>query len=281
MISIIMPTHNRPPLLDLTIASVLAQDYEDYEFIVVDASPDKYFEEELNNLFTKNLRDFIDKRSKIKIIYPDCNPRFPGAVKMYGAKHAIQDDDMMIFLDHDDALGCGILKHISLAITQYPHTEMITTDYVNLCYNGEFWNSIVSYLGGETYKIITDPLPVGNVLIYFNELNVYKSIHPYKAPIHPQIISKPVIRDKRITFIEDSEIGDDCIWEISTHSLIETRIPIIGYIFIAYTNGSYYTASIEGRTGSPTVSQCEDACKKYSEILDKIGYKKPRNEIFI
>jgi len=50
MISVVMPTHNRPPLLFNTILSVLSQSVDDFEFVVVDASEDRYFMSAIDEL---------------------------------------------------------------------------------------------------------------------------------------------------------------------------------------------------------------------------------------
>ena len=67
MISIIMTTHKKRPLLYATLTSVFSQKYDDYEFIVVDASSDKYFKEECDRLFEAHdvlKRNFEKKKNK-------------------------------------------------------------------------------------------------------------------------------------------------------------------------------------------------------------------------
>lgn len=49
MISIITATHRPCPLLDLTIKSVLCQEYTDWEWVILDNSPDFYFQDYLDN----------------------------------------------------------------------------------------------------------------------------------------------------------------------------------------------------------------------------------------
>lgn len=51
MISVIMPTHRRMPLLHITLLSVFSQDFDDWELVVVDASEDTYFENALEEIF--------------------------------------------------------------------------------------------------------------------------------------------------------------------------------------------------------------------------------------
>ena len=96
-----MPTHNHPPMLSTTLLSVFAQDFDDYELIVPDVSPDRYFKDELYRLIEtdESLQMYADKVSKIKIIYPDCNSRLLGAVRMSGVRNAVQDNDMIFFFN--------------------------------------------------------------------------------------------------------------------------------------------------------------------------------------
>ena len=136
MISVIMPTHECPPLLTATLSSVYSQNFEDWELVVVDASENNYFEEKLNDFF-KNSKSFANRTDlldKTKIIKPSKNKNLPGSMKMEGFKNCVQDDGFCIFLDHDDMLLPHLLKNISNAINYYPNTEMVTTDYTSFCY---------------------------------------------------------------------------------------------------------------------------------------------------
>ena len=72
MISIVMPTHESVPLMHVTLTSVFSQSLNDFEFIVVDASKDSYFEEEFKRLVDTYpiLRRYASRFEKMKIIKP-------------------------------------------------------------------------------------------------------------------------------------------------------------------------------------------------------------------
>ena len=151
MISVIMPTHECPPLLAITLTSVFSQNYDDWELVVVDASENNYFEEKLNDFFKNNeqFANRIELFDKIKIAKPSKNKNLPGSMKMEGFKNCVQDDGFCIFLDHDDMLLPNLFKNISDAINYYPNTEMISTDYTSFCYcDGVVYTNTKTYMGG-------------------------------------------------------------------------------------------------------------------------------------
>ena len=283
MISIVMPTHNHPPMLSTTLLSVFAQDFDDYELIVPDVSPDRYFKDELYRLLEtdESLQKYADNISKIKIIYPDCNPRLPGAVRMSGVRNAVQDNDMIFFLDHDDFLGNGILKYIPLAMRQYPSTEMISTDYTSFCYfDGEICANLVTHMNGEVCGS-SDTIWVENIYFKFPmKQDIYRIKHPWQSASCPKIISKKTLREHRFVFIEDTEVVDDIMWSTMTHSLVETQIPLVGYVYVCYSG--YLTNSCDPKnTPSETTIKYADICKQYGSLLDEIHYTKQRNMLMI
>ena len=94
MISVIMPTHKRPPMLHNTLLSVFSQWIDDFEFIVVDASDDRYFKNAVEEIFneSKTLQYYAPRLNKLKIIYPDKDKTHPGAMKMLGFSCCKNDD---------------------------------------------------------------------------------------------------------------------------------------------------------------------------------------------
>ena len=284
MISIIMPTHNRPPMIDMTLLSVLSQDYDDYEFIVVDVSPDKYFEDYVDNLLNVNpiFSMHKEKRNRVKIVHADCNPRLLGAVRTAGVKNAVQDNDMVVFLDHDDFLGNCLLKYINVALRQYPDTELISTNYTSFCYSdGNITTNMTTFMGGDVCGS-SDTIWVGDMYFKFQgPQDIYKMKHPWKTVSCPKIISKKAMREHRFSFIEDTETMDDVAWSVLTHSLVETYIPIVGYVYVCYSSG-YLTNSCDPKnTPSETAARYAEICKQYGEMLDEMHYVKHRNEVFM
>ena len=281
MISIVMPTHQKVPLMQVTLNSVFSQSLNDFEFIVVDASKDGYFEEEFKTLVETYpiLKRYESRFSNMRIIKPEKNKNFPGAMKLEGFKHCTQDNDFVIFLDHDDFLGNDLLKSIKLAHIQYPYTEMVSTKYTSMIYDsGKIILNTKTYAGGtpcESSNIIY----INDIYIKFDNAkqDIYKNEHPFKATLHPKIMLKSVIRDKRFSFIEDTERLDDICWPVMSHSLIETYIPIIGYVYVGYMGNHHSNSCIPTRFISETSKKYTKYCADYEKMLSEIGYVKPKN----
>jgi glycosyltransferase involved in cell wall biosynthesis len=275
MISVIMPTHRTPPLLHATLLSVLSQSYDDFEFVVVDASQDGYFKDALDSYYNNPLfLNYRNRFSKVHIVRPDENRELPGCMKMTGFRNCTQDDDFCIFLDHDDFLYGDTLKHIHNADLLYPGKDMIGMDYTSMVYDkGMVFTNKKTFIGGEVCGTF-DTLWIDNIYYKFNgEQDVYRNIHPYKSPVHPKILSKKVLRKNRFTFVEDTETMDDCMFSVMSHALSETYIKAIGYVFVGY----YGSNSTSGRKVSDTVHKNWNACDEYAIMLNSIGYVKPRD----
>ena len=104
--SIIMPAHNAEKEIEDAIKSVIMQDYENYEFIIIDdLSTDNTFE-----IAKKYEKD----NKKIKVIRHDVNKKAGGA-RNTGIKSA--DGDYILFLDSDDLLADkDVLKRLNNTI---------------------------------------------------------------------------------------------------------------------------------------------------------------------
>lgn len=282
MISIVMPTHKKPPLLYATLISVFSQKFDDFEFIVVDASDDGYFEEACKNEFETNvvLSKKKDRMNKMRIVRASENRQFPGIMKHLGFSNCVQDDDFVIFLDHDDFLGENILEHIRKAAMQYPNTEMISTRYTSIVYrDGCFMTNLKTFAGGIPCDK-TEYVSIGGMWFRFkNKQDIYDNEHSFKSNLHPKIISKKAMRDHRFRFVDDTERIDDPMWCVISHSFVETHIPLVGYVYVGYSKCDIVSNSCnKERKVSDKSKRYNDICSKYAEMLEEVGYKKPRNE---
>ena len=271
-----MPTHKKPQLLHATLLSVLSQKYDCWELIVVDASPDGYFEETFKDLMKNNhfLKRYKNKVSNVKIVRPDKDRDLPGAMKMYGFFKCMQDNDFCIFLDHDDFLYNDSLIHIHNAYGKFPDTEMIGMDYTSMVWNGStVFDNTKTLIGGHPCGEL-DRIYVDGYFWGFNQpQKIWRNTHPYKACIHPKIIKKNIIRDNRFSFITNTETMDDFGWPILSHALKETYITKIGYVYIAYPGSN----SVLDRKVSETAINIKKICNEYDKLLESMNYKKPRN----
>lgn len=102
MISVIIPLYNKETIIERSLQSVLSQDYDDFEIVVVnDGSTDRS---------TDIVRTINDTR--IRIIEQENGG--PSKARNTGVKHA--KGDWIIFLDADDELLPGALKRFRCAI---------------------------------------------------------------------------------------------------------------------------------------------------------------------
>lgn len=275
-----MPTHRRMPLLHITLLSVFSQNFDDWELIVVDASADNYFENALEEIFNTYwyVEKYIEKvLSKIHIVRPDNGYTYPGKMKMEGFRNCVQDNDFCVFLDHDDMIMPNLLCNISNSTKMYPNTEMITTDYTSFIHNnGNITPNMVSYMGGvECGEIST--LLFGDFYYLFegNPLKIWTNTHRWKSCMTPKIVAKDSLRRNQFFFIEDTPIMDDALFPTISYSLNETKIDMVGYVYVVYFDFiQNSTSNIVVDNGINTL--CE-IIKNYSEFLDESGFVKKRN----
>ncbi len=111
--SIIIPTYNREAVLLEAIESVLTQNYDVLEIIVVDDGS------------TDNTKEAIKKfGSKVKYYYQE--NAGPGAARNRGLE--MSSGDLISFLDSDDLFLPGKIEKELDCLRKYPNTEIIVTD---------------------------------------------------------------------------------------------------------------------------------------------------------
>ena len=116
-VSVIIPTYNRLPMLKEAVDSVLAQDFEDLELIVVDDGSTDGTAEEMK-----------EYRGRVKLIEHTEN-RGVSAARNRGILHA--KGKYIAFLDSDDLWVKGKLKIEVAFLNDNPHYP--------LCYTDEIW----------------------------------------------------------------------------------------------------------------------------------------------
>ena len=116
-VSVIIPTYNRLPMLKEAVQSVLAQDFEDFELIVVDDGSTDGTSEEMEQY-----------GGRVKVIEHTEN-RGVSAARNRGILHA--KGKHIAFLDSDDLWVKGKLKIQVAFLDDNPHYP--------LCYTDEIW----------------------------------------------------------------------------------------------------------------------------------------------
>ena len=111
-ISIIIPTHNRFDFFKQTLESILAQDCNNYEVIVVD---------DRSNKEEKNLIKELCLKSNVQFV-ENSGPSGPSAARNFGAK--LSTNNLLMFLDSDDLLSKDCIKNRLKYINLYPQKDM-------------------------------------------------------------------------------------------------------------------------------------------------------------
>lgn len=116
-VSVIIPTYNRLSMLKEAVESVLAQDYEDFELIVVDDGS------------TDGTSEAMKQYGKRVRILEHTENRGVSAARNRGILHA--RGKYVAFLDSDDLWGKGKLNIQAAFLDDNPHYP--------LCYTDEIW----------------------------------------------------------------------------------------------------------------------------------------------
>lgn len=117
-ISIITPSHNRPENLLRAINSVLNQNYNNWELIIINDSPDYNY---------KIVEDFLEKNKDTRIKYFKNNTnKGVNYSRNFGIDNLAIDSDFVFFLDDDDQLTLDSLS-IQLEIVKKVSCDWLLT----------------------------------------------------------------------------------------------------------------------------------------------------------
>lgn len=112
MISIIVPLYNKGQLVCKTIDSVLKQDYDDYEIIVVDdGSKD-------------NSSEYVKSYTDPRVHYYYKENGGVSSARNFGANHA--RGEWIMYLDADDEILSGALSELISLNEKYPECKLLT-----------------------------------------------------------------------------------------------------------------------------------------------------------
>lgn len=111
MISVIIPLYNKEPIIKQSLQSVLSQDYDDFEVVVVnDGSTDKSAE------IVRSIKD-----SRIRLIEQENGG--PSKARNVGVANA--KGDYVVTIDADDELAENALQFFSSYSQEHPEADML------------------------------------------------------------------------------------------------------------------------------------------------------------
>lgn len=115
MISVVIPLYNKEASVERSLRSVLSQDYDDFEIVIVDdGSTDRSAEV---------VRAIKDKR----IVFIQQENGGPSKARNTGVKNA--QGEWIVFLDADDELQTGALEHFYGLTMQYHEVSFFCCEF--------------------------------------------------------------------------------------------------------------------------------------------------------
>lgn len=115
MISVIIPLYNKEPIIGRCLHSVLLQDYDDFEIVIVnDGSTDRSAE------IVKSIND-------PRLVYIEQENCGPSMARNNGIKHS--KGDWIVFLDADDEFLPGALKRYALIVEENYDCGFVASPY--------------------------------------------------------------------------------------------------------------------------------------------------------
>ncbi len=124
-VSIVIPVYNREKYLGMTIQSVLAQSYTDFELIIVD-----------NNSTDGSLeiaQIAAQQDSRVRILTEEAQ----GAVYALRTGFAAAQGEYVGQVDSDDLLESQAIELTTEALDKYPEWGMVYTNYIDIDANGK------------------------------------------------------------------------------------------------------------------------------------------------
>jgi len=278
IVSIFTPVHKIDRFFELCVDSITGQSYKDWEWIILDTSPEQEVEK-----FVKNYLDYKkgwqinEDLKKIKFYQlPDAGTNI-GTIKRIAAGYCI--GDLLLEHDRDDLLHERYVEFLVQAAKKHPYCNFFYSDWVILKH---YENGMIAYLSdvGEPIdktSIIFDGQVIANVPVMarrdFNFEIVLACLENPKGKL-PIMINRAWKRDFYNLiggFDKTMEISED--YELQVRSLVYgaqfCRVSFPGYIYNAH-NGN----SANGKTFSEIKETWDKIARKYEEKLRRLRENK-------
>ncbi len=279
MISIITPTHKKPHLLDLTIESVFCQSSSDWEWIVLDNSPEEYFERYLNDFLEKRVQ-YYHLRNKVKIFRKTFENINIGHLKnVCVSLTSCSLDEFVLLLDHDDFLHKCCVEEMIVMSNKYPDADYITGDLVKLNYEND---TLFAYQLDKSNNLVSKDLKIdiGDTHINFgyiedciirgmelddNEwVKVYTDIdcpRRLMLQMHPRCIKKRLLTNEPFKFYEGHELSEDSVQQLFLG--LFGRGCYIPQIL-------YYNISYQDCSNASRMPVSDDCIERYREMMKSV-----------
>ncbi len=233
-ISIIMPVYNRSTTVCRALDSLLAQNYKNFEVIIVnDGSSDTSAEKIQSYLHDERFR-FVELTRNSGVNH----------ARNYGFSHIAADSDWVTFLDSDDEFVTDALENIVSVVSAYPTVK----DY---CFS-------VRYLDGRA----ASHLAVDNQIFNYRDLFDVKS-KPTGEWVH--VINAQLVRDRIFRYEESVRNGFEAI----AYLRLARDFPVLYSSKVV----RLYHLDVEGltRIANKTVAKSHDEIIGYSIFLKEFG----------
>ena len=269
MISIITPTNKLMRYMDTTVDSVMAQTYDDFEWVILDNSVDGYVAPYLERYFDRNPQ-YKDRADKIRVYRENAVGKPIGYYKNVCVElTSCSDDEYVLIFDHDDIMATTTLEDIAFCDLKFGHgIDWITGDSViaqcnttkdNVAFINPTWveddrrHGLVSAVADNIKcgKTVMNGVPVARMTCI--DYRYYVG----RVESHPRAIRKHWLKTPLLSFYEESAIEEDAL-----HITLPPMLLEIGYIerptiiYMVYTEDGRNFTNYSKR-GMPTIKDSD------------------------
>lgn len=222
MISVIIPLYNKEAIIERTLQSVLSQDYDDYEVIIVDDGS------------TDNSAA-VAKRFIDNIPYSKCGARWtyilqenggPSKARNTGVKHA--KGEWIVFLDADDELLAGALTRFARLIEENGNCGFFAFPYYNS--DGKYKGIVDNKLRG----IIENPF----MSFYYRDIN-------------PRMGSYAISKETALACLFNEQIrrfeDDEHLFNVFRYLTSSSNVKVVYGLEPSMISNAEYAAASHGR----------------------------------
>ncbi len=203
-ISVVMPVYNNEKYFPMAVQSVLEQDFQDWEMIIIDdGSTD--LTSEIADMFAKKDKRIYVLHQKNQWIYASMNRGIE-----------LSTGDYVYILNSDDCLYSGSLKLLSETIKKYNNPDVIWTKVLSHVCDKE--QKIIQYDYAKLDKKVTKE-------IFYNKLQLRKNwpffLESFLVQNQANLYKRTLIQKYRF---RNDVYGADTLFNIDIASDIETAV---------------------------------------------------------